>query len=520
MPLTLTVPAPDQVENPGVETRPEHLQKRLDALPLSNLPEVSRTLCDEIGALNRQKVAMDTRLKLLDLYRGTILKLLPVLEDQFVSARLPLQEKPRHMAELACQLQTELANGYKIVLLDYQDKRIKLGKGKIALAAAQRGISALSRNLAIHYQIYAPTPAGIWSEIHRIFRFAMEQKIADEPIADENGEGSIGLVYKQALLLALSDPYHLNPGEIRKIQEYLALFGDLAQLQPFMQTSDPIGRFLVQTDSDSPPSEALQILDEASNLDNILLNTRELAHALRHHADRLEAGESPKNLRLPYSAMDAGYHGLLRRLLKHWLATPKRAYRRTQRIAGTEVCTSLPAVHHFLGWHEVNESTDLSFVESTNKPKFISGKWLIVNESAGGLALRGIFKVLPHIRPGEIIGLKMDGSDQWHVGAVRWVKSDKARHLEIGAQLLAPKAVPARTKPTIAGFAEEFQPALLLPQAPLLRQPETLIARRGTFGAQRELLLEFGDNTTQTVRAVKLVEQTASYDRFEFSRDR
>ncbi|HUW49521.1 MAG TPA: hypothetical protein VMV75_00745 [Sulfuricella sp.] len=520
MPLTLTVPTPDQVENLTVETHPKNLQKRLDSLPLSDLSEVSRTLCDEIGALNRQKVAMDTRLKLLDLYRVVILKLLPALEEQFVTARLPLPEKPRQMAELAHQLQTELANGYKIILLDYQNKRIKLGKGKVALAAAQRSISVLGRILAIHYQIYAPTPAGIWSEIHQIFRFAMEQKIADEPVADVSGKGSIGLIYKQALLLALSDPYQLNPGEVRKIQEYLALFGDLAQLRPLMQTNDPVGLFLVQTDSDSPPREIPQNLDEASYLNGILLYTRELAHALRHHANSLEAGESPKNLRLPDAARETGYHDLLRRLLKHWLAIPKRAFRRTRHIADTEVCTSLPAVHHFLGWHDVDDSTDLSFVQPAKKSQFISGKWLIVNESAGGLALRGIFKVLPYIRPGEIIGLKMDGSDKWYVGAVRWVKSDKARHLEIGAQLLAPKAVPAGIKPSISGPVEEFQPALLLPEIPLLQQPETLITPHGTFGAQRELQLRFGDNTTQTIHTVKLLEQTASFDRFEFSRDR
>ncbi|MDD5241375.1 MAG: hypothetical protein PHG47_06595 [Sulfuricella sp.] len=520
MPLTLTVPTPDQVEDLTVETHPNLLQKRLDALPLGDLSEISRTLCGEIGALNRKKIAMDTRLKLLDSYRGVILKLLPALEELFINARLPLPEKPRQMAELASQLQTELANGYKIILLDYQNKRIKLGRGKIALAAAQRGISALGRILAIHYQIYAPVSAGIWSEIHQIFHFAMEQKIADEPVADVSGEGSIGLVYKQALLLALSDPYQLNPGEIRKIQEYLALFGNLAQLRPFMQTGNPIGTFLVQTNSDNPPREVPQNLDETDDLNSILLYTRELAHALRHHADRLEAGESPKNLHLPAAARETGYHDLLRRQLKHWLATPKRAFRRTRHIAGTEVCTSLPAVHHFIGGHEADDSTDLSFVPPASKPQFISGKWLIINESAGGLALRGIFKVLPQIRPGEIIGLKMEGSGKWYIGAVRWVKSDKARHLEIGAQLLAPKALPARIKPSISGPAEDFQPALLLPEVPLLRQPETLIAPHGIFDAQRELQLKFSDDTTQIIRAVKLMEQTPSFDRFEFNRGR
>ena len=191
MSLTLTVPTPDPVEDLTVETRPKHLKEWLDDLPLTNLTDVCRTLDDEIGALNRQKVAMETRLKLLELYRSVILKLLPAMEEQYVATRLPQPGKNRQMAEQARQLLMELANGYKIILLDYQNARITLGKGKIAVTAAQRAMSALSRILMICYQTYAPAPSGIWFEIHQIFRFAIEQDIANETVADEDRESSV-----------------------------------------------------------------------------------------------------------------------------------------------------------------------------------------------------------------------------------------------------------------------------------------------------------------------------------------
>ncbi|MHB8166209.1 MAG: hypothetical protein ACYDDT_05475 [Sulfuricella sp.] len=518
MSLTLTVPATDPVEDLTVETRPKHLKEWLDDLPLTNLTEVCHTLDDEISALNRQKVALEKRLKLLELYRGVILKLLPAMEEQYVAARLPQPEKNRKMAEQARQLLMELANGYKIILLDYQNARITLGKGKIAVTAAQRAISALNRILVICYQTYVPAPSGIWFEIHQIFRFAIEQDIANETIADEERESSVNLVYKQTLLLALSNPYHLSPGEVARIQSYLAVFGGLAQLQAFAQTGNSIGLFLAQTHSDKPPKPLPQDLDEVDNRSDILLNTLELAQKLHHHIERLNAGESPKTLHLPDVAREANYRGLLKRLLKIWSAAPKRRFNRTPNISSTQVCIGLPSLHHFLGGREPDASTDLSFVQPAEDQRFISGKWLVINESAGGLALSAAFETLPQIRPGDVIGLKADEADKWHVGAVRWVKSGKADHLEIGAQLVAPKADPARIKPSIAGPAETFQAALLLPEILLLKQPETLIAPRGTFGPQRELLLELDGNTTQTVRAVKLVEQTAGYERFEFSR--
>lgn len=513
MPLTLTAPTPDRVEDLTVEMRPKHLKEWLDTLPLADPAEAARILSDELGALNRQKVAMETRLKLLELYRDVALKLLPALEDQYLAARLPLPEKNRQVAELARRLHLELANGYKIILLDYQNKRVTLGKGKIVQAAAQRAISALSRILAICYQTYAPFPPGIWFEIHQVFRFAIEQGIANETIAGAEGESSVSLVYKQILLLALASPYQLNPGEAGRILDYLALFGNLAQLQPFAQTGNPAGLHLVQTDSDTPPKAIPQNLDEVDNRNDILLNTLELAHALRHHIGRLEAGEAPKSLRLPDAAKEGGYRDLLLRLLKRWAAAPKRKFNRTQNISRAEVCTGLPTLHHCLGGESATAFTRLS-----KDPRFVQAKWLIVNESAGGLALRGTFDIPPQIRPGEAIGLKADGGSEWHVGAVRWVKSDKADHLEIGAQLLAPKATPVRIKPTISGPAQVFQAALLLPEVPLLKQPETLVTARGTFAPQRELLLELGGNTTETIRAGELMEQTASFERFQFSR--
>jgi hypothetical protein len=516
MSLTLTVPTPDPVEDLTVETRPKHLKEWLDDLPLTNLSDVCRTLDDEIGALNRQKVAMETRLKLLELYRSVILKLLPAMEEQYVATRLPQPGKNRQMAEQARQLLMELANGYKITLLDYQNARITLGKGKIVVTGAQRAMSALSRTLMICYQTYAPAPSGIWFEIHQIFRFAIEQDIAKDTIADEDHESSVNLVYKQTLLLALSNPYHLSPGEVAFIQNYLMMFGGLAQLQVFAQTANPIGLFLAQTHSDKPPKPLPQDPDEVDNRSDILLNTLELAHALHHHIERLNAGELPKNIQLPDIAREANYRDLLTRLLKRWSAAPQRIFNRTENISSTQVCIGLPSLHHFLGGREPGASTNLSLIQPHQR--FISGKWLVTNESAGGLALSGAFETLPQIRPGDVIGLKADGAHKWNIGAVRWVKSDKADHLEIGAQLVAPKAEPARIKPSIAGPAETFQAALLLPEILLLKQPETLITPRGTFGPQRELLLELDGNTTHTVRAVKLVEQTAGYERFEFSR--
>lgn len=518
MPLTLIVPARDSVKDLTVETRPKHLQEWLDDLPVTNIIEVCSALDAEIGALNRQTVAMDTRLKLLELYRSTILKLLPSMEEQYIATRLPQPGKNRQMAEQARQLQTGLANGYKIILLDYENATITLGKGKTVLIAAQRALSTLSRVLMICYQTYAPAPSSVWFEIHQIFRFASERNMTNSDVVDEGQESSINLVYKQTLLLALSNPYNLSPGEVAYIYKYLLAFGGLAHFQAFMQLNNTAGLFLVQTQSDHPPKPLPPELNHVDSHSEILLNTLELAHALVNHVDRLSAGESPKVLRLPDNTRKSDHRELLKRLLKTWSTAPKRMFNRSENISSTQVCIGLPALHHFIGGREFDDSTDLSFVQPAKSARHTSDKWLIINESAGGLALKGSFEALPQVRPGDVVGLKSDAANNWNVGVVRWVKSSKTEHLQIGTQLLAPNADPVRIKPSIANEAETFQAALLLPGILLLKQPETLIAPRGTYSSQRELLLKLDDNTNQVVRAVKLVDQTAGYDRFEFIR--
>ena len=99
MTIKLSVPGPEQ--NLTVETRPRQVAEWLAALPLSNLNDSSRSILDALYALNRSKIAEDTRLKLLELYRATISNLMPALEAQFSGQPLPLPEKSRIIASQA-----------------------------------------------------------------------------------------------------------------------------------------------------------------------------------------------------------------------------------------------------------------------------------------------------------------------------------------------------------------------------------------------------------------------------------
>ena len=156
-----------------------------------------------------------------------------------------------------------------------------------------------------------------------------------------------------------------------------------------------------------------------------------------------------------------------------------------------------------------------SLIDKASQQTFTSTQWTILNESAGGLALSKVTDEPVQIRVGELVGLKPEKSNVWNVGVVRWVQSDNPTHLELGVQMLAPEVTPVTIKATISNLAEVFQAALLLPEISLLKQPPTLLVARGEFQELREFQLN-RDNSISTIRATKLLEQTVSFEQFQF----
>lgn len=531
MALILAVPSLEQSANLTVETSPKQVKEWLDRLPMANASEAARALRDVVYALNRHKLGDDARLKLLELYRQSIASLLPALEDQFSGSPLPLPEKHRQVANLTRELLVELANGYKIILLDEVSKRLSFGANKQLPLIIQRALAALGRILVVCYQTYAPTPAGIWSEMHEIYRYAVQQNLQDESVSEaDNRTSSVNLTYKQALLLALADPYRLLQGEVTKILDYLTRFGDQTQLMPLVQTNNPTGFFLVRLDSDKPPKAVAQNVTVTDARSDILLNTLDLARQIHQQIIKLEAGDSPYSLDLPDTAREPGYLDLMRRLIRFWGIAPKRHFTRLPNQASVSICAGLRSVHYFLNGErhypsgenmeahttEITVQFASSPFDKSSQQTFISTQWMIVNESAGGLALTKASEDSVQIRVGELVGLKPEKLPDWNVGVVRWVKSDNPAHLELGVQMLAPKALPVAVKPVISGPRAEFEAALILPEMPILKQPEALVVPHGLFQETREFSLD-QSGVISTVRATKLLEQTHSFDVFAFS---
>ncbi|HSD85361.1 MAG TPA: hypothetical protein VLG46_15975, partial [Anaerolineae bacterium] len=193
------------------------------------------------------------------------------------------------------------------------------------------------------------------------------------------------------------------------------------------------------------------------------------------------------------------------------------------------LCTGIHAIHYFLtqeaahvaSQQEVGVETKmtLSFadspIDSGGGASFNTARWMILNESAGGLALSTVIPSQAALHIGDLLGLKPDSAPNWGLAVVRWAKSANgdAAPLDIGAQMLAPSA---QAVSIATAEHDTFEPALLLPELAALKQPASLICARGIYKPARSITLEV-DGRRTNILLTRLLERTSSFERFQFS---
>jgi len=526
MALHLSVPAIEDKPLIGAEKRPKVLQGLLEGLPVGHPVTAAQAILEHLSLLNRQAVSADTRLKLMEIYRPAISRVTGELAAHYCSQSLPLSENALAAAATARNLLTELAYGYKVTILDHSSRVFALSSSKTLAQLIQRAIHALDRLLQVSYYTYVSAPEAVWSEIHRLYLHAAQLGLHETEVEDADEKTSINLTYKRILLLALADPHHLISADVDRVRDYLARYAHLAQLHPLGTPESPAGVFLVRLKSDLAPTPLAKHHGETDMRTDILLITVELARQVSIHLQQLGGEATAATAGLPGS----GEHDreLLNYLIKHWALAPKRTFSRLSTNESTNLCAGLEAIHYFLNGEtdfaasrqqaedaEVSLNFTESPIDSSFSHRFNSARWLVVNESAGGMALSKFPGAMSDLRVGELLGMRSDRGSQWSLGVVRWANSGDSGDLEIGAQMLAPTAQAVAVQPE---NTKDYVKALLLPEMQTLQQPVTLVTACGIYQPTRILEITMkADSKPVRVRLTRLLERTGSFERIQFS---
>jgi len=478
MALTLTIPALTDKPLIPAETQPQKLQTLMGQWLKLPMLEASSAMADELENLNRQVVPADARFRALETYRPLVISMNRRLAGIYGKASLPLPVEARAYVKIAESLWLEMAYGYKIALIDEQQKLFKINSNHKHMALLLlRAFEALNGLIHIYFQTYFPAPGSVWSDIHQLYRYAVQAELQDLPI--EQGERkttSISTQFKQILLMALAEPQNLTPSEIRRVADYIERHAALAELHATGRIENPAAVFLVKLNTDMPPIAYSKHESLPPTGSDLLLLTIRLARMVHQHIQLLQKKNAIISTHeLPDDATDGRYIDLLRYLLQHWGKVPKRVFKRSRKSSSVSMVIGMPAAHAL-----ANRAWQGS------KPASV-----------------GRTGLLP----------KQDHMEGWATGVIRWAMHDEKDNLDIGIQLIAPtaRAIGLR-RPSQPSF--EF--ALLLPAIHALKQQASIVGAVGSYSPDRIMELDY-DGRTRRIVLTKLVERTHGFERFQFT---
>lgn len=447
------------------------------------------------------------RLKLLDLLYGHASKItlaqLPALRE----VTLPISRRTRQSVRVTQELLAILTQDYLNTLADLFDPQA-VGKPRSPLNALRRAMQCLSWHLLISHLVAAPSGTGIWQQFHAAFRTSRQLGLANTEVPGD--ERRIDQIYLSNLLIAVAQPASFTSRELEFISKYVIESTHAAQLSEEV----PIGHegvFWIDPERDTP-AQALMRRPPPPDTAVLYFACDGVAQEALKHLAALEKGQTAADLGLPAFADTHGGRGVLRRLGHLWGRPVKRKFPRRRQSYRAELCTGLDQL-----WHLLNGAQE--------KPE--TSEWMITNESPDGYAMMHVSGSTEQLRVGDIVAVGPQHDEDsaeidWYICIVRWALSENPEHIEVGLQVLAPRAIPA-----VLALPQDRQhssrtSALLLPQIPPLRPLQALVVPSGTVNDQSQkmvLLVEQDNLAVHELRAIQLNEQTSSVEVFTVEPD-
>jgi cyclic-di-GMP-binding protein len=531
MSINLSVPTYDQALHYSVETHPKQVDEWLQRLPLASPVNAARQLLTALASMNRVQMDETTRHKQLTLYRPVIARVARELESLIAETCIPPAAKQRQIGTLMRELLVELAYGYKRVLLAMANRRFTFGVDKAVSEVTTHIMAALSDILAVSYRTYSPFPVGVWREMHRLYQFAQETGFSDVAVAGITPS----LVYRQALLTALADPYHMHHAELVHTRLYLENFGHLARL--VKNGDNPSGEgFFIPTDAD-----AAIVQTPGSTQEALWLQTGALCHHLQEATVKLKLGDTPRHIGLPHEMESGLAQHLFMRLFKNWGKVAQRVFKRYPSVeAEIHLVSGVLAIHRLLelsaaprppegrasgsvplaGAAPTTTRGDPTLTATGNQPHATypaeATLWKVMNDSAGGLALSGTPCAPLKLKVGDAIVIQESTEGKWSLAVIRWIRMADAQGVRLGVERISPRVQPVRVRPLRGQRSPSAELALYIPGSGKLYQKDRLLLPRHVYQAGLGAEVLHADRQSN-VTFGRLLEQTGGFDLIEFS---
>lgn len=553
----LHVTPPDLSSLSFAAAQPAALSRWLAELPKANLGETTRRLYLAVQELNRLQTGPATRLQLLELLQPELQFACAQLEKQLRSPVVILDSRRQQIATLWHALLLQLARAAKLAASEA--RRLAAGDEQRSLTARalRLALQALYQLLCQHHVLYTPPSQGFWLELHQLYRFATSQQLERLALpAGALATLSIEQSYLACLLLACARTNQLRPQAILRLGEVLPAWSRLARLQAAHAT-DSLFAFAPATDS--PPRYTKLLQDEAPEQLRGL-SVQALVGVLQEYL----ALDAAQRRRSPLAIPDGLDDDLLQHLCSAWSAPSERCFRRIPGSGRISACLGISALHYhlagrrrfadFLQLREEELSADFqrhhrerdpwakAFDASRNEDllnnphrqiDYAPGKAAptaaeqdgeeyprhqlqVINHSPGGYCLAWDGSSPEQLQTGDLIGLQHPDEQGWHVALIRWIRQPRGSGLQLGIELLAPRAQPCSLRTVQAdGRPGQHLRGLLIGAIPALGRPPLLIAPHLPFQQGQRVLLHV-DGRDQRILLSRRHVLSGSFNQFEY----
>ncbi|PNB51303.1 molecular chaperone [Pseudomonas sp. GW456-12-10-14-LB2] len=527
----LSAPTPTQLRLSFCEATPRDLKRWIADLPKANIGETARLLYQGLGELNQLLTPSDNRLHLLELLRPEVYFVCQHLERHFLHQAIMLDERSRKISNLCQALQSQLAIGYKQIILRIAPKYSR-DRAALVSEALQRAAHALKGQLVRATQLYSAAPEQLWFELHQLFRCACELQLQHRRVRDDlaslTAELSVEQTYLAALLLGSARCNQLRQNQIARLAQVVEPWSAWLKLHPAHPGE---GLFAVSAEIDAGPRYRSQFRSEqqASLLGfdpQPLVNAIE-AHLL--HQDATTPLPVPSGLTLD----------TLQHLHATWGEAAERSFQRTVGQGNLTVCVGMSALHFYLGgertfsellkhpgaraanfsravvqgekdsWSQAFDAAPQSTSDellpyeeiryepliddeddADSPPHYPTYALPVINHSPGGYCLAWPKDVPAELQAGEMVGIQDSLNQGWSIAVVRWIRQVRGAGTQMGIELVAPHARPCGLQLVRSrDDHSQYLRGLLLPEISAIDLPATLLAPRLPFQEGNKVLI-------------------------------
>lgn len=506
--LSLVIPT-ERTTAGNIELNEDLLQHWIRRLPSNKPIEFTQRYLDALKRFNSNEVSHKDRIKLLDMYREPFNK---VLFGLTIPKLKKLVNDPATRFKLINDMSdvlAELAKGYKIVVVEANQKNDNLKLNPLAHMAIYRACEQLSY-LALHaYKFYRTVPVKLFTELHQLYMLTEAAGIADKPPfvnMQFKAEFSVKHRYCQVMLISISNPYGMASGDVLRGYNLMLQLATAAKLMPLAEEGKPLtGHFYINCLSDRTPSAAmLPMMADNRCPPTLVLDTKAI---LSRIDDLFEKASSQTD-----SHTAAENIQLLKQIVPYLNTSYQRKQPRLD-IEGskeTYICAGLAAIHHHL--------TQMGQVPVSGDPWLNSG-WEVLNKNSYGYLIQKRKVPQAHdLKIGDFIGilepLDENRKPNLKLASIRWLRTDDFQQTKIGL-----KFIPGDPIPIVFSTLQDTtkSPAFLIRENSLQHLPATLITNAGVFDLLSALEIKTGKKRFNfTVAPDKLLDQNDSFERFTF----